>query len=341
MKRLLSVVLLFTIIFMLCACKAQAPAKTEKAENKPTQTKKPEPYVAVKEIDHYILEPDDQIHMNEEDEQFYRMIMDSMFNRVETIELTDSADKNWFYLDMVMQSPYFFIVDEYRMFSDYVTFAYKYTEEEQQQVIEFMDTELLKIINTNAEKDDNELDVLLKTHASVASALIYDHDRTDNKKLGSYRFSYPFDEVYRALRDKKGVCYSYAYILRYALLQRGIDCFCVYGQCTNMDEAHMWNVFKYNDKFYTCDPAWDRAEEGLPKLYQFGKTDSERVTDMLAKEGFSSFFYEEYGKVKCEDDMFRMFRGTAEYEYIGNHKYRMIDFNGKESIFDSQTLEFE
>lgn len=338
MKRFLSAVLVFAMVFVLCACQTQEPV-VNKPQSKPI--KDIEPYVAVKEIDHYVLEPDDKLHMTDDDEEMYHMLVDSMFERKETVTLTDSADKNWFYLDMLMQSPYFFFVDEYRVFDDYVTFVYKYSEQEQQEILEFMDTELLKIINSNAEEDDNELDVLLKTHAATASALVYDHARTDNKKLGSYRFSYPFDEVYKALRDKTSVCYGYAYILRYALLQRGVDCFCVYGQCTNMDEAHMWNVFEYNGKFYTCDPAWDRAEEGLPKLFQFGKTDSERVTDMLDKEGFSSFFYEEYGKVACNDDLFVIFRGIAEYEYLGDHKYNMIDFDGNERIFDSQTFTFE
>lgn len=341
MKRLLSVIILIALVIGVCGCTKQPNTVSKDDTQKEVNTQKTEPYVAVSEIDHYVLEPDDKLHMNEEDEQYYHMLMDSMFAQKETIILTDSADKNWFYLDMLMQSPYFFFVDEYRLYGDTLTFVYKYSQQEQQQVLEFMDSELLKIINSDAEKDDNELDILLKIHAATASALVYDHDRTDNKKLGSYRFSYPFDEMYRALRDKKGICYSYAYILRYALLQRGVDCFCVYGQCTNMDEAHMWNVFEYNGKYYTCDPAWDRAEEGLPKLYQFGKTDTERVVDMLRKEGFSSFFYEEYGKVKCDDDMFSFFRGVAEYEYIGDHKYKMIDFNGKASIFDSETLKFE
>ena len=205
----------------------------------------------------------------------------------------------------------------------------------------FIDGEILTIANSRAEEGDNALDVILKIYFAVAHRLTYDDEREDNKLLGSPLYDYPADEIYKALRDGTSLCYGFAYVMRYALLQRGIDCFCVYGECRAHDMGHEWLVFEYDGEYFNCDPAWDRASMGYAKLVHFGKTDEERKGDTLAVRPFAEYHDSAFGEVRCTDGRFSIFRGVIRYSYIREHRYLVEDRNGQQYIFDSETFEMK
>lgn len=328
MKRLFALLLSVVLIFLMCSCKSsKAPQQVSDTD-----------YMHISEINHYAVEPDDKLHMTDEDEKHYKELMDTMLSHKPSVVLSDDNSKNEYYIDLLRQSPYFFFVDSCTL-SDYtVHFTYDYSETQQSQMLEFMDSKFLEIVNTHATENDNTLDKILNVHGAVARSMTYDHDRKDNKQLGSPLFVYPDDEIYKALRDEKSLCYGFAYTLRFALLQLDIDCFCVYGKCTYRNEGHMWNIFRYEDKFYTCDSAWDRSDEGYAQLSHFGKTDRERAVDSLDKREFSGTYFDEYGEIVCDDFRFEMFRSISRYTYVNTHTYYMQDIKGKEYIFDSQTM---
>ncbi len=334
MKRSLSVILIAVMLFSVCACSKSQPQT--KADNSVAPTT--EKYQAISEIDHCVVEPDDKLHMSDEDEAYYRLLMDAMLDRKDSIALSDNKEKNEYYIDLLRQSPYYFFAERCEVVGNKVEFEYAYTEPEQSKMLEFLDKKFLDIANHDIGPDDNTLDIILKVHSAVARQMNYDHSRTDNKQLGSPLFNYPSDEIYKALYKGESLCYGFAYTFRFALLQHGIDCFCVYGPCANRNEAHMWNIFKYDGKFYTCDTAWDRSEEEYPQLFNFGKTDAERFSDGLETREYSSKFFGEYGEVKCTSETFKIFRGIDRYAFTNNHTYYMVDFDGKEMLFDTRTL---
>lgn len=298
-------------------------------------------YQIISEIDHCAVEPDDKLHMTDSDRANYKKLMNALLTRKDSVKLSNDKDKNEYYIDLLMQSPYYFFADSCVLSGDTVTFAYAYSKEEQQDMLTFLDSKFLDIVNSNASADDNELDKILNIYGAVARSMTYDHTRKDNKQLDSALFNYPDDEIYKALKDEKSVCYGFAYTLRFALLQAGIDCFCVYGPCSSHGEGHMWNIFKWEDKFYTCDSAWDRSDDGYAQLFHFGKTDKEREADTLERTGFSSAFFDEYGEVECTDETFKMFRGVDRYTYISPHKYYIVYFDKKEAVLDTQTLKMK
>lgn len=330
MKHILRFLLVLFILLSFCSC-AFIPQAV------PTQNA----YLHIKEIDHCVVEPDDKLYMTDDDNSHYRSLMDGMLNRKEYVELSNDQEKNEYYIDLLMQSPYFFFVDEYELFLNGVAFTYKYSEKEQSEMLSFIDTQLLNIVNANASKDDNNLDKILNVHGAVARKMTYDHEREDNKQLGSPLFKYPDDEIYKALKDEKSLCYGFAYTLRFALLQLDIDCFCVYGKCTYRNEGHMWNIFKYNGEFFTCDSAWDRSDDGYAQLSHFGKTDEERKVDSLKEREFSSTFFEQYGEIECTDTRFKDFRSINRYTFVNPHTYYMEDIKGNEFIYSTQTQTLE
>ena len=335
MKRLYALLLAVVLMLTLCCCD-----NTEKTQI-PTITVNDTDYQVITEIDHCVVEPDDKLHMTDEDEKLYRCLMDAMLNRENKVTLSENKEQNEYYVDLLKQSPYYFFLSECTLKEDTAYLEYAYSKSEQQQMLTFIDNSFIEIINTNATEDDNTLDRILNIHGAVARAMTYDHKRTDNKQLDSPLFKHPGDEIYKALRDKKSVCYGFAYTLRFALLQLDIDCFCVYGPCSGRGEGHMWNIFKYNGEFYTCDSAWDRADEGYAHLFHFGKTDKEREADTLTRTDFSSTFFDEYGKIECTDETFKIFRGVSRYTWVNTHTYYIEDFDSNEYILDTTTLEMK
>ena len=342
MKKLTAFFLSLLLMLSLCSCDVMPKKEIDntKATQQQSQSDDTE-YKIITQIDHCAVEPDDKLHMTDEDEEYYKKLMNAMLQQNPSVILSDSKKSNEFYIDLLRQSPYFFFVDEYKLSGNEVQFSYKYEKDEQDKKLNFIDEKFLNIVNTNASEDDNTLDTILNIHGAVARSMTYDHKRTDNKELDSELFQYPSDEIYKALKTEESLCYGFAYTLRFALLQAGIDCFCVYGPCRNRGEAHMWNIFKYNGKFYTCDSAWDRSDGGYAQLAHFGKTEREREVDSLYISGYSSTFFEEYGEIECTDDSFRMFRDVDRYTFVNTHTYFLETFDYEEYIFDTETFTLE
>ena len=328
--------LLLTVCLLLSSCKAGAPVLQETTAPTEYQAQFP----ASSAIDHCVLEPDDRALLNETDTEAYRTLMDAMLSQRSEVNLTLDAVSPDKLLDLLRESPYYFFVDSAAIDGSTVRFTYAYSAEEQAEMLAFMDEQLMRIANHEAKADDNALDVLLKIYLAVTHEMAYDHDRTDNKMLGSPLFVYPDDEVYKALRDKKSLCYGFAYVMRFALMQRGVDCFCVYGLCTSRGVGHEWILFRYDDEWFHCDPAWDRVDNGYAKLIHFGKTDREREVDSLEMTDFSTCHDPAYGTVSCTDTRFSIFRGMKRFSYVNGHRYYMTDINNRSYLFDSGEFAF-
>lgn len=341
MKRFISLLTAVFLVLSLCSCNNNAEPVTEITSTENSLSTENTGYMAITEIDHCVVEPDDKLYMTDEDETHYRSLMNAMLNREKSVTLSQDAEKNEYYVDLLKQSPYYFFLSDCKLKGDKAHLSYAYSKSQQNEMLTFIDNCFLEIVNTNANKNDNTLDKILNVHGAVARAMTYDHDRKDNKQLDSPLFKYPADEIYKALKDKKSVCYGFAYTLRFALLQLDIDCFCVYGPCSGRGEGHMWNIFKYEGEFYTCDSAWDRSDGDYAGLYHFGKTDKEREADTLTRTNFSSKFFDEYGKIECTDDTFKIFRGIGRYTFVNTHTYFLEDYETNEYIFNTETMELK
>lgn len=334
MKRILSA-LLIAMCLLLSACSA-APAKEEATS--PTEYQRS--YTPITQIDHCVLEPDDRERLSEKDMLAFRSLTESMLARRDEITIAPETVSVSDLLDLLRESPYYYFLRKAEVEGNTVRFTYAYFPQKQQQMLSFIDEQMLRIANHEASENDNTLDVILKIYLAVTHEMTYDNNRTDNKELGSPLFVYPADEIYKALRDKKSLCYGFAYVLRFALLQRGIDCFCVYGLCNAHNDGHEWIIFRYDDAWFHCDPAWDRVSDDYAKLIHFGKTDSERKADTLDMEDFASYHEKAYGDVKCADDRFSILRGIVRFTYVNDHRFYMTDRDGKEYFFDTGSFSF-
>ena len=335
MKKSLTA-LLIAVCLLLGACTAGDPAQEE-----PTQpTEYTAAFPTVTEIDHCVLEPDDRARLSEKDMKAFRRLMDAMLARWDEVSIYPDTVTVDDLLRLLQESPYYYFLSATTVERNSVRFTYAFPAKTQKEMLAFIDEQMLRIANHEAEPEDNELDVILKIYRAVTREMTYDSDRTDNKMLGSPLFVYPADEIYKALRDKKSLCYGFAYVMRFALLQRGIDCFCVYGLCTTRGDGHEWIIFRYDGEWFHCDPTWDRVSDEYTKLIQFGKTDRERETDALKMTDFSTYHDPAFGDVKCTDTRFELVRNINRCTYIDGHRYFMTDIKKQEKTFDSEAFSF-
>lgn len=346
MKRV-CLALLLAALLLLSACTSPkepgaTPATPDQAGTTVYETtEEPSEDIMLTAIDHCAVEPDESAVMTDRDRAQYRRLMDALLCRADSLELDLDEQRVDFLLELLRESPYAFFAADVDRQGTRVGFTYAYSAEEQQRMLALTDGALLEIVNSDVSPDDNELDTILKIYAAVCSRIDYDAQREDNKQLGSPLFDYPADEVYKTLRDHKGLCYGFAYVLRFALLQRGIDAFCVYGECRAHDMGHEWVIVRYDGVFFHCDPAWDRAPGEGGKLMHFGKTDREREADTLVPRDFAKYHLPAYGEVSCSDERFSIFRGVVRFSWLGGHRYQLEKRDGRTVIFRSDTFTTE
>lgn len=297
------------------------------------------PYTPVTQVDHYTLEPDETAALPTEEIALYQGMIDAMLAGEESAPAADNEEHNDLLLDLLRESPYFFFVSEAVMRDGRVYFAYAYTQEERDEMLALMDERLLEIVNHDADESDNELDSILKIYHAVTT-MEYDHSRKEEiEDPDSPLFAYPGDEVYRMLNTGEGVCYSFAYVFRLAMQQRGFECFTVRGTSGADHTPHMWNMFRYDDALFYCDPTWDRARDAYSRLDEFGKTEDERQAERVATKTFGTYHFAEYGKVDVVDKRFGIFRGITRFAPAGEHAFLIENFKGEQKIFHTDTFE--
>lgn len=326
MKRFLVLVIFFAIV--LCSCsQIKNESETPGLEAKTSL------------INHCVVEPDKSTIMNNEDRENYSILMQTILNQGASVKLSKDSKRNNLYLDLLKRSPYYFFVKDYIEDGQIFSFSYIYSKKEQDNILSFMDEKFLEHINYKSNTNDNTLDKILKIYESITKTYEYDYSRKDSHQLDSPLFTYPSDEIYKAMKEKKCLCFGYANILQFCLAQIGVDCFKVYGFCRKTQEAHMWNIIKYDNEFFNCDAGWDITSEGYSKLFHFGKTDDERFSDTIDMVDFSLYHEKEYGEVLCTDERFKIFRGISRYSSSGTHEFYMQDIKNREYYFSTQTFQ--
>ena len=290
-------------------------------------------------VDHAVTEPDEQMSMSENDKKNYQKLVDGFLNREESVPLNASPDDCAFYLELLRENVYFFLVDD-ASYDDSATFrfSYAYDEQEQSDIISLMDSAFLGLMNTDCDENDNELDKILKLYYAVTEYLSYDHSGESTTPITDPVFRYPSDAVYRALRDKTTKCYGFSYVFTFVMRQFDFECFSVYGMYRKRSDSHMWNVFQYSGSYFNCDPAWDRSEEAYSKLTNFGKTDAERLSETVEAIDFSTYHEEGYPVPVCIDDRFNKFRGIIHFSYFSPHTFYTEDFKEREQFFHTDTF---
>lgn len=166
----------------------------------------------------------------------------------------------------------------------------------------FMEAETDKVINKIG-KDWSELEKALYIHDWLDVSFMYDYDLFENPGSENH-------DILSFLKDKRGVCQSYAYTFIYVMHRLNMNAYCVISETDN----HAWNVVQIEDNWYHVDATYDDPILGEDYHYDYvGEVRHNKFllsdSEILADGSHDDFFIPEVEGIVCT-------------EYEGNNSWR-------------------
>lgn len=288
----------------------------------------------------------------EQPETFKAAMYNAVFNMEEEVDISEfhvglSEVQEYYYL-MKWQHPelyYFDYIGDIKGTQDGIirtlSFNYKISKEKMLSERKFIEEETDKLINKIG-KDWSELEKALYVHDWLDVNFMYDYRLFEG--LGSENH-----DILGFLRDKIGVCQSYAYTYMYILRRLGMNCYYVISEVDN----HGWNVVEIDGKWYHVDatyddpilgPTYDYDYVGEVRHNKFLLSDSEIIAD----GDHDDFYIPKVEGIVCEsftgNDSWRT--ATTAVHKIGEYWYyidnsknaggfmRTKDFKNTEKLMD-------
>ena len=198
-----------------------------------------------------------------------------------------------------------------------LNFGYDRAKEQMLEERAFMETETDKVINKIG-KDWSETEKALYVHDWLDVNFMYDYDLFEAPGSENH-------DILGFLRDKRGVCQSYAYTFIYVMHRLGMNSYYV----ASMTDEHGWNVVQIDGNWYHVDATYDdpvlKDLEDPDKTYhydyvgevrhnKFLLSDSEIIADGSHDDFFIPIAYDGNDFVKME--------GIVCNEYTGNDSWR-------------------
>jgi hypothetical protein len=181
-----------------------------------------------------------------------------------------------------------------------LTLTYRYDAGQHKALVKAFQTRVTDVIQSVIQPQYNPFERMLALYRFTAQNISYVNG----------------DDVspYNALMNGVGICQSYDGVLRFLLLQVGIDG--ISGDAFVTDgAAHVWSMVKVNGAWFHLDPTFENSTTGGAGLVYFGMNDSRRV-DSGVKMPISTGI-NEWWKPKapaCKSDRFAAFVGVTRWE---------------------------
>ncbi len=246
-------------------------------------------------------------------ETYEEYILQAVHNMEEEVDLSDykvSVDDLQYFLSfLVEQYPeyyYFTSVTDVMVDGEEnvktMNLGYDITKKQMLSERSFMEAETDKVINKIG-KDWSELEKALYVHDWLDVSFMYDYDLFEEPGSENH-------DIVGFLRDKRGVCQSYAYTFIYVMRRLNMNAYYVISETDN----HGWNVVQIDGNWYHVDATYDDPILGPTYHYdyvgevrhnKFLLSDSEIVAD-----GEHDDFY-----IPCVE-------GIECSEYTGNDSWR-------------------
>jgi len=298
-----------------------------------------ESYPVLSELNFYVVKADVQLFLSDEAFEGYKKLVDAVLARQTHVKLSKDFDCNLTSFAALQGNPLYFFVKKLT-FTDKntaVKLTYNFSQAEQDQMLEFIQSEYLSLINEIIEPGMNELDKALAVYRYFAARIDYDYEWLDTFYAADDKFLFPDIEIYRALSTNKGVCHSYTYLCEFAYQQIGIECLRFSGQMAGTDEGHMWLVLRINGEYYHCDPTWDSHGVNVA-LRHFGMTDDERRDTGV--ENFELSYDMAYGQVNCTSSAFSDLRGVEDFYFTGEPHRIYVHIDSTIGQYDTESMAF-
>lgn len=322
--KIIPVILLIITIFFVIYYKNE--------ESKIKET----PKISLNTIKFDVLDYDDAYSLTDIQKETFKIIINSILNHEEEINVSTSFDENLLYSSLIKDNPLMFLIDKTSLKNSNKTIVikYLYDKKEHDSKIKYITDEYISILNNIIYEDYNDLEKILAIYKYFSEEISYDYDWYNEYLLSDDKFNLKEIKIYDALVNKSGVCHSYALLVQLALHQFDIEYINTTGEIKKRDESHSWLRVKINDNFYHIDPTWESEEaiDNKIKLTYFGMTDERRNS----KEEF--FWIPTNIEVKCSDNTFDIFEGFTGFEFVKNKHLIKLYYENDVKYFNTSTL---
>ncbi len=190
-------------------------------------------------------------------------------------------------------------------------FTYDISKEEMLSDRAFIETETNNVINA-IEDDWSQTEKALYVHDWLALNYMYDYRLFENEDKENH-------DIVGFLKEKIGVCQSYAYTYMYILRRLGIQSYYV----ISLEDNHGWNVVEIDGKWYHVDTTNDDPILGYTHRYDFvGEVSHNEFllsdTEILFDELHDNFFI----PIAYTQDGYKKLEGIVCESYTGNSSWR-------------------
>lgn len=297
-----------------------------------SQIRTPEYNSILTEINHHTLDEIHKSYLTDEEVKMYEVAMDALLNRESEVFIKDDYDFTLNVFSAIKSSTYYYLLSECHINSAHnsLLFEYKFSEDEQKEIVDFIDNEYLDIINYHITPDMNDLDKVLAIYHYFAERISYDYDWIYMMDTAENPWEVDELTIYDGLKNNSGVCHTYAYLCEYAFEQLGIYSFEITGD-TNAGDGHMWLIVNIDGHLFHIDPTWD-SNNGNVGLFYFGMTDTENADRGINPN--TILLNTSLGEISCDDDRFSSLRGIYNYEMMDNHQILVYRIGNNQDIVE-------
>lgn len=285
----------------------------------------------------YIIRDEVENLLSEEGIETYNKVISAIFNRESSVKLTNNEDENMLILNSLYDSPYEMYIDtiSYSKKKHIANITYRYKKSKQEEITQFVITEMSKLKAELITDDMNDTDKVLAVFNYAVNNFVYAINYV-GKTSGSERIN--LDQL---LKNNVGVCHSFAYFLDEFCQEEGIESYLVTGYLGKA--YHMWNMVRFSDgNFYLID---------ITNAIIQGRL----LNNNFICFGINSDEYNMYGykldkekklkSVEMKSKSIRDLRMFKEAKYLGNHIFEMsggyfgTQYYNTETMTLSDTLE--
>lgn len=324
MKKLQLFIIIVALLFGLTGCSGNSPTPSVSIQlpEDSEETSSPEPEIEFS-FDPYVLPSDATAYLGD-DLPYYQQLVDAVLERQESVSLPEESMSKAVSC-LLAEFPLCALMNDfyYDWESSAVTFSYIYDKEEHTAHIRDFEDRVAQAIRTSISSSYNDCEKALSLYRWTANNISY----VDGNDVS----------VYHALMDGEGICQSYDGVLRFLLLQSGIDALSAAGF---MDDgvAHQWTIVRLNDQWFHMDPTFEDSDNCGDGLCFFGMNDSAReqtgtiVPFTTGVDGWCAT------APLCESDCFNIFSTCVYWKLKANtHQILLFDSIGNEpyAVFDT------
>jgi len=200
---------------------------------------------------------------------------------------------------------------------------YVHSKEEIKKMNSEIAKEAKKVINENIKDGMSDEEKVEAIYDYLNDNTEYDDEVLEEAAKNNYRlppdkFPEAF-ETYGILCKKKGVCQSYAFVVRLLCDLVGVDCVQVVGTTTEC--GHAWNKVKLDDKWYNIDCTNSEKNIGVKKLFYLNTDQTSESAGTFQEDTYC--LDEDLSKYQAKDDDKEYYskngmcaKGIDEYEKI-------------------------